>query len=422
MNRPPLPITNLSLRVVFNSRGQETVEADVKINGAMGRAAAPAGASAGKFEAVALPAGGVKEAVQRFHQYAPRLIGVNAADPQELAGRLREIDGSGNYSWMGGSVAYAVTVAAAEAAARVLGVELYEFLWGRSEYRMPYPLGNVLGGGRHAGEGSPDIQEFLVCPVGADNIFDALRANVLVHREVRREIERRDPQFSGGKGDEGAWAPRASDEEALEMVATALERVEGEVGFTLKMGLDLAASTLWDPEAGVYNYRRQGVRRTPGEQIDYVRGLAERYPLIYIEDPLDEEDFAGFGELTSRVRDLYLVGDDLFVTNVERLRKGAAAKSGNAAILKVNQVGTLGEALEFAAEAERLGYRVITSHRSGDTPDPHIAHVAIATGSIMLKSGVVGGERVAKLNELLRVDESYRARFGVSMPMVRLEV
>jgi enolase len=232
---------------------------------------------------------------------------------------------------------------------------------------------------------------------------------------VGKRLALRDQGFAGGKGDEGAWAPKLKDDEALEVASSAIRDVSTAVGFGIRMGLDIASSSFWDEEAQVYDYRRSGTRRTPGDQVDYVVRLVKDYRLIYVEDPLHEDAFDEFGELTRKVRDTYIVGDDLLVTNPARLEKAASIGAGNAAILKVNQAGGLGDALRFSETARRKGYALITSHRSGDTPEAHIAHIGIATESIMLKAGVVGGERVAKLNELIRISE-----LGDASEMVRL--
>ncbi|NWG09725.1 MAG: enolase [Nitrososphaerales archaeon] len=410
-------IESIRLRVCYDSRGDESMEADVKVDGFIGRACAPRGASTGRYEAVSFNPGGVEATLMIFSDYSPRLIGLDASDNQLLSRSLREIDGTKNFSRIGGATAYSISVATAEAFARAKGIPLYKALLPRGPYLMPYPLGNVLGGGKHAGHGTPDIQEFLACPVGSKSIREGLKANITVHREVRRQIERRDPYFTGGKGDEGGWAPHMKDEEAFDLVSSSLETVSDALGMDIGFGIDLAASSLWDEEKRVYIYDRGGVKRSPNEQLDYIIELAKKYRLIFIEDPFHEEAYEEFSELTRRLKNTYIVGDDLFVTNKSRLKKGVKIGAGNASILKVNQVGTLGDALDFAKSARENGYALITSHRSGDTTDAHIAHIAIATQSKMIKCGVVGGERLSKLNELLRIDEDLGG-----CNMARLEV
>ncbi len=399
------PIRDVKGRICFDSRGNQTIEVDVSVDGEVGRAAAPSGASVGIYEAKAFPDGGASGCVLSLKRIAPQLLGIDASDIQGLSGLLRRLDGSENYSNIGGSAAYAVSVAAADAAAKASGKPLFKVLNSNVEAKMPYPLGNVLGGGTHAGMGSPDIQEFLSCPVGARNIIDALQANREVHGEVRRIVEQKYPKFAGGRGDEGAWAPSVGDDEAFEIVSAAVDRVSGRMGFKVSFGIDVAASSLWKSSEAVYSYARSSVVRKPEEQGEYLLDQIRRYGLVYVEDPFHEDAFEDFKKLTEKLNGVYAVGDDLLATNSNRLEVAASSRSGNAAILKVNQAGTLGEALVFAEKARSKGWSLITSHRSGDTADTHIAHVGLATGSVMLKSGVVGGERVAKLNELIRINE-----------------
>lgn len=401
------PIRSLKLRMIYNSRGDPTIEADVYVDGAIGRTGAPSGASTGKAEATPFPAGGVKESVRFVNMNLSKIIGIDASDPDGLTKILKELDGTHNYSRLGGNTAYAITIAAAQAVANVFRIPLFKLLARKSMWSMPYPLGNVLGGGKHAGAGAPDFQEILVCPIGAKDIESALAANASVHKAVREEIDRRDPTFSGGKGDEGAWAPKMGDEEAFDVVFQATERVSSTMGIKIRVGADFASSSLWNEKLEKYMYKKSGKTLTPSEQIGFVTDICRKYDLIYAEDPVHEDDFAGFAEITKRLHGrTYVCGDDLFVTSTYRLKKGIELKAANSAILKVNQAGALGDALDFARVASRDGISLITSHRSGDTPDPQIAHIAIATGSKMLKSGVVGGERVSKLNELLRINES----------------
>lgn len=397
-------ITGLKVRPAFTSRGDQTIEAEIFVEGGYGRATSPVGASAGIHEAVHLPKGGAEVAINRILSKKDRLIGLDASDLKAVSEVLKEIDGTENFSNIGGASAYALTVAAAEAGANSKGIHLYELLIRGERPRIPLPLGNVLGGGKHAGRGSPDIQEFLVVALGAPNIYDAIKANILVHKKVRELIEERDPSFSGGKGDEGAWAPRMTDEEAFETVYKAVEVVSKEVGFKIGFGVDVAASSLW--KEGKYVYGRKGKTLTTEEQIGYIKELIDRYELVYVEDPLNEEDFDGFSRLTKEVNKAVIVGDDIFVTNVRRLEKGIRVGAGNGVILKVNQIGTLYDASMFADLARRNGYRIITSHRSGDTWDPHLAHIAIGMGSWLIKTGVVGGERMSKLMELYRIWEA----------------
>jgi len=397
-------ITSVAGRVVYNSRGSEAVEVDIAVEGGFrGRACAPSGASVGAAEAVSLPQGGAAEAVRLLREGAGRIEGADAGDVEAVHSALRSLDGTPNWSTVGGSVAYAVSVAAAEAGAGAQGVGLYESLGGADGARFPYPLGNVLGGGAHAGAGTPDIQEVLVCPVGAASVDGAVAANVAVHAELGRVLRERDTGFTGGRSDEGGWAPRIGNEEALEAAARACERLGHTLGREVALGVDFASSTQWDAARGAYVYGRSGDVRTPGEQADFAASLIEKYRLVYAEDAVHEDAFEEMAGLTARFPGTLVTGDDLTATSAERARRAAQSRSCSGAILKVNQAGTLRDALAFAREASRAGIALVTSHRSGESVDSHISHIAVATRSAMLKTGVLGGERVAKLNELLRM-------------------
>jgi len=279
---------------------------------------------------------------------------------------------------------------------------------------LPYPLGNVIGGGKHAFGRATDIQEFLVLPVGADSFSAAVEANARIHGKLKGILGEMDSTFTGGKGDEGAWAPNISNDDALEALSKACNKISEEMGFECRMGIDVAASSLWNPEKGVYVYERDGIERDTGEQIEYILSLIDRYNLIYVEDPLHEDDYEGFKELTSKAHGCLICGDDLFVTNVKRLEKGISMKSGNAIIIKMNQVGTLTDTWRTTRLAQENGYVPVVSHRSGETEAYHIAHLAVALNAPIIKTGVVGGERIAKLNELIRIEEELgdRARMA----------
>lgn len=403
-------ITAIKARLCYNSRGQESIEVDVVTDGKyMGRASAPSGASKGRYEAIGFPNNSVDDALRVFNENKSMFIGVDASDPKAVYDVLRSIDDTPNYSIVGGSVAYAVSMAAVDSASKALNEPLFRLISidRRKEkgkgYRLPYPLGNVLGGGAHAGPSTPDIQEYLVVPIGAKNMVEAVRMNVKVHRVLRDVLERKDRYFTYGRGDEGAWAPRASNMEALEAVEQACIEAGYSIGKDVALGIDFASSSLWDGNG--YVYARYGNRMSKEEQIEFVSNLIRDYRLIYVEDPLHEEDFSGMAELTKRFSSIYITGDDLLVTNASRLRVALEYKACNSAILKVNQAGSLYDALLFARGADEHGIRLVTSHRSGESTDAHIAHVAVATGSKMIKAGVVGGERVAKMNELIRLEE-----------------
>ncbi|MGA1976159.1 MAG: hypothetical protein ABSG92_11045 [Conexivisphaerales archaeon] len=400
-------VTQFYARPLFTSRGDPTVEVDVHLGHVMGRAVAPQGASSGKNEALHLPQGGSRQAVKNLYSVREKLVGLDASDLEGVSRRLREVDGTPNFSFIGGASAFAFSVASAVAEAEAEGKPLYQLISGREGGTIPVPIGNALGGGKHAGPGSPDIQEFLVAALGAPDVYSAVAANLAVHNEVRKLIEARDPSFPGGKGDEGAWAPRMKDEEALEVVGRAVEKVSKELGFRMGFGLDLAASSLWDGDRKVYDYSRKGRKLNTAEQIDYVLDLIRDHSLFYVEDPLDEEDFDGFMELTAKAKGTWIVGDDIFVTQLPRLRRGISIRAANGVIMKVNQVGPLYDAMMFAQEAHASGYLVTASHRSGDTWEPHLAQIAIGAGAQLLKCGILGGERMSKLAELIRLAEQH---------------
>jgi len=405
-------VTDVVLRRVLDSRGNPTVEADIRTDsGGFGRARAPSGASTGAFEAVELPP---REAIAAAREHAvPRLVGeVYAGDQRSVDSALRAADGTDDFSMLGANSAVALSMAAAHAAADVLGAPLFQHLGGTFRGDgFPVPLGNVIGGGEHAAE-STDIQEFLAVPVGAPSIEEAVFANAAVHEAAGELLSDRD--IACGTGDEGAWAPPISDGEAFTVLAAAVERVTEDVGFELRMGLDVAAAELYDEEAGVYRYSDR--TRTPDEQAAYMAELVERHDLVYVEDPLTETDFAGFAELTATVGeqaataggtpDTLICGDDLFVTNVERLARGIEQGAANSILVKPNQIGTLTGAFDAIERAVRAGYSPVVSHRSGETEDTTIAHLAVATDAPYIKTGAVGGERTAKLNELIRIEHN----------------
>ena len=395
-------IQSVSLRRVLDSRGNPTVEADVLTeSGGFGRAAAPSGASTGEYEAIELPP---HEAIASARELAvPRLTGLYAGDQRESAAALRGADGTEDFSESGANRAGASSMATAKAAADVLGAPLYQHLGGafRGD-NFPVPLGNVVGGGEHAKEAT-HIQEFLAAPVGAPNVEEAVFANAAVHAAVGDVLDERG--VPAAKGDEGAWAPAVTDAEAFEIVDEATDRVESEVGFEIRFGLDVAAAELYDADAGsdgAYVYGDE--EKSPAEQVDYVADLVDEYDLAYVEDPLDEDDYERFAELTERVGDRTLIcGDDLFVTNVDRLRTGIEQGAANSILIKPNQIGTLSDTVDAVELAARNGYETVISHRSGETEDTTIAHLAVATDAGYIKTGTVGGERTAKLNELIRI-------------------
>lgn len=399
-------ISSIRSRIVYNSRGTKTIEIDVVTDGKfIGRACAPSGASVGKFEAQSFPENKPEEALSMLNANIDRFVGLQAEDLRAVYDRLRSIDKTDNYSEVGGSVAYALSIAAVDSAANSLGIPLFELLKPTKPYKFPFPLGNVLGGGAHAGPGTPDLQEILACPVGAQNIFDALDMNFKIHRETRKVIESIDKRFTYGKGDEGAWAPNLNNDQGLEVIEKAVNNCGYTMGKDMAIGIDFASSSFWNEEEQLYEYRRQGIKRDTGEQIEFANMLIQDYNLIYAEDPVQEDDFESMALLTKKNPRTLVTGDDMLVTNAGRVREAVKYGACSGAILKVNQAGSLYEALEFAKECDKNNIKVITSHRSGESVDSHISHIAVATNSKMLKSGVLGGERIAKLNELVRLTE-----------------
>jgi len=387
----------IELRKILDSRGNATVEADVYTTGGHGRSAAPGGASTGSFEAKVKP---VDEALDNaIANLIPALIGMDAADQEGFDEQLRDIDGTADFSGIGANVAVALSLANAKAAASSLGLPLFRYLGGAFAKEMPLPLGNVIGGGAHAANAT-EIQEFLVVPGGATDTEEAVFANAAVHRHVKELLKKH--KKSCGKGDEGAWAPQIDDALAFELIAEATGSVADEMNVEVDMGLDIAASQMWDGKA--YTYRKT-VRSTE-DQIAYVAELVDKYNLVYVEDPLFEDDFDAFAELNSQVGGRCLVcGDDLFVTQVDRIQQGIEKDAANCVLIKPNQVGTLTDTFEAVRLAHTHGLDTVMSHRSGETTDTTIAHLATAFSCVFLKCGVVGGERIAKLNELIRIEE-----------------
>jgi len=399
-------IEDLIARKVFNNRGEETIEVDVITASGFGRASAPAGKSRGKAEVLYYSRGGVDDAVKKVEEFiAPELAGLNADSQEEIDEALHELDGcSGNFKNVGGNVAFAVSLANAEAAANSHGLFLFQFLGGNSATSLPYPLGNCISGGQHAYGRSPDIQEYLVFPHGAETFLEAMTANVQVHKKIGDVLRKKSSTFNGGKSDEGAWIANIDTDVAFDVMAKACEVVSNELDFECGFGLDVASSSLWDEKEGKYVYVNEGVKRDSGEQLEYMKELIETYHLTYVEDPFHEDDFKSFAELTRKTKNCLICGDDLFTTNTERLNNGIRINAGNAIIIKVNQIGTLSDAVKTIETAKSHGYVPVMSHRSGDTCDWHISHLAVAYKCPVIKTGVVEGSRIAKLNELVRIE------------------
>jgi enolase len=398
-------IEDLIARKVFNNRGDETIEVDVITAGGFGRAGAPAGKSKGKAEVMYYPSGGVEAAIKKVDDLiAPELSGLNADFQQEIDSTLHEIDGTADFKNIGGNTAFAISLANAEAAANSHGLLLFQFLGGNAANTLPFPLGNCISGGAHARGKAPSIQEYLCLPHGAESFLEAQSANVAIHKKIGDSLKKKSTTFCGGKSDEGAWIANISTDDAFEIMARACEEIGNEMDFECSFGLDVAASNFWKPKEEKYFYENDGVKRDTAEQLEYMISLIEKYHLSYVEDPFHEDDFDSFAELTKKTKNCLICGDDLFTTNTERLNNGIKINAGNAIIIKVNQIGTLTDAAETIEAAQRNGYVPVVSHRSGDTCDWHIAHLAVAYKCPVIKTGVVEGSRIAKLNELIRIE------------------
>ena len=399
-------ITSIKGRILYNSRGSQTIEIDViSDNKHVGRVCAPSGASVGKHEAQSFPQNKPEKSLEVLKKNVKKFIGLDPSNLKIIHETLREIDSTQNYSKVGGSLAFALTIAAVESASKSLQVPMFKLLAKDSTFRYPFPLGNILGGGAHAGPGTPDIQEILVCATGSKTVRDAIDVNLMVHKEVGKILSKKDPSFTNGRGDEGGWAPKLKNDEALEISAKACEQLGFTLGKEVSLGVDFASSTQWNEKKKKYVYDRAGFENTPEKQIEFASDIIKKYKLAYAEDAVHEEAFEDMSILTKRFPRVLITGDDLLVTNTKILKKAIKMRSCSGAILKVNQAGSLYDALEFAKEANSNKVRIITSHRSGESTDSHISHIGIATKSKMLKVGILGGERMAKLNELIRLSE-----------------
>ena len=393
-------IESIYARKILDSRGRWTIEVDVYTCGGFGSAAAPSGASTGEHEVVSFPDGDVEKSLIELEEVViPELEFWDATNQDLIDTLLKEIDGTDDFSNIGGNAATAVSMACAKAAANSCGMPLYLYLGGSmASYALPFPLGNIIGGGAHA-KGT-DIQEFLALPIGAEDIESALATNIAVHSRVKDKLKAAGKL--AGRGDEGAWVADLENEEALKMLKSSCEEVTGETGVDVRPCLDVAASEMWDEKKGKYVFKRDGRELSRDEHIEYIQSLIDEYGLYYVEDPLDENDFDGFAALR---KNALICGDDLYTTNVTRIEEGIKRGSTNAVLIKVNQIGTLTDTYHAVKAAVDSGQTPVMSHRSGETTDETIAHLAVGFGCPVIKTGVVGGERIAKLNELLRIAE-----------------
>ncbi len=406
-------IGDVFAREILDSRGNPTVEVDVVLeDGTLGRAAVPSGASTGAYEAVELRDGdkerflgkGVLNAVDNVNDIiAPEIIGFNALDQVGIDKLMMELDGTPNKGKLGANAILGVSMAVAKAAAEYLGLPLYKYLGGINSKELPVPMMNILNGGKHA-DNNVDIQEFMVMPVGAENFAEALRMCAEIFHNLKSVLKSKG--LNTAVGDEGGFAPNlGSNEEALSVIIEAIEKAGYKPGADVRLALDVAATELY--KDGKYVLEGEGKTKTSEEMIDFYEELVNKYPIISIEDGLSEDDWEGWSKLTDRLgKRIQLVGDDLFVTNTERLKRGIDSGTANAILIKVNQIGTLTETFDAIEMAKRAGYTAVVSHRSGETEDATIADIAVATNAGQIKTGAPSRtDRVAKYNQLLRIEE-----------------
>ncbi|EUJ45100.1 phosphopyruvate hydratase [Listeria booriae] len=409
-------ITEVYAREVLDSRGNPTIEVEVYTEtGAFGRALVPSGASTGEYEAVELRDGdssrylgkGVLKAVENVNDIiADKIIGFDVTDQIGLDQAMIELDGTENKGKLGANAILGVSLAAARAAAEELGLELYEYIGGVNAKVLPVPMMNIVNGGEHA-DNNVDIQEFMVMPVGAKTFSEALRMGAEILHNLKSVLKGKG--LNTGVGDEGGFAPDLkSNEEALETIIEAIKKAGYTPGEQVKLAMDAASSEFYNRETGNYELKGEGVTRTSEEMVAWYEELVNKYPIISIEDGLDENDWKGHKLLTERIGDrVQLVGDDLFVTNTKKLKEGIDNGIANSILIKVNQIGTLTETLDAIEMAKRAGYTAVVSHRSGETEDSTIADIAVATNAGQIKTGApTRTDRVAKYNQLLRIEDN----------------
>lgn len=409
-------IIEVHARQIFDSRGNPTVEVDVVTeNGIMGRAAVPSGASTGEHEAVELRDGGkaymgkgVSQAVKNVNEIlAEELLGVSVFEQNKIDQTMIDLDGTPNKSRLGANAILGISLAAAKAAANELGLPLYRYVGGVSAHTLPVPMMNIINGGSHS-DAPIAFQEFMVMPIGAESFTHAMQMGSEIFHHLKKVLHSRG--LSTAVGDEGGFAPTLDGtEDALETILKAIDNAGFKAGSEVKIALDCAAAEFY--EDGVYDYTKfegdKGVKRTSEEQAQYLAELSEKYPIISIEDGMDENDWAGWKALTEKAGDkVQLVGDDLFVTNVTRLSRGIEEGIANSILIKVNQIGTLSETIAAVEMAHRAGYTSVMSHRSGETEDNTIADLAVALNTGQIKTGSASrSDRMAKYNQLLRIEE-----------------
>lgn len=406
-------INDVYAREILDSRGNPTIEVEVLLeSGVVGRAAIPSGASTGAFEAIELRDGdknrylgkGVMKAVENVNEkIAPQIIGLSALDQVFIDKLMIDLDGTPNKANFGANAILGVSMAVAKAAAMTVGLPLYQYIGGINAKKLPVPQMNILNGGKHA-DNNVDIQEFMIMPVGACCFREALRMGSEVFHNLKKVLK--DKDMNTAVGDEGGFAPNlSSNAEAVEVIIEAIEKAGYTPGQQIGIAIDAAATELY--KDGKYHLKGEGVVKTANEMVEYYKELCAKYPILSIEDGLSEEDWEGWTLLTKELGDkIQIVGDDIFVTNVERLRRGIEEGTSNSILIKVNQIGTLTETLDCIEMAKKAGYTTVISHRSGETEDTFIADLTVAVNAGQIKTGAPSRiDRVAKYNQLLRIEE-----------------
>ncbi len=398
-----IPIADIRARKVIDSRGNFTVEATVDLEYSTGICSSPSGASTGATEMQAFPKGGPDESIKFFEKNLKnKLIGFNSLDQQGLDTLIRELDGSEYLSNLGGNMATAISVANAKAVAQALDIPLYRYVGGMFSRSLPKPMGNVIGGGRHSRNGTT-IQEFLVSTQGK-TFMESAYLNTRVHRRIGELLSDKLKGVSVGVGDERAWTASIDDLEAVEIIKQATKELSNEHKVKILMGVDFAATEFF--KDGKYHYKKEVKSRD--QQIDFAASFTNELGFYFNEDPIEDTDFEGFAEVTKKVgKKGVIVGDDIYTTNPKRLKKGIELKSTSGILIKVNQIGTLSSTVETVKLATEAGMSRTVSHRSGETTDDFIAHLSVAFGAEFIKTGTIGGERLAKLNELIRIEEDF---------------
>jgi enolase len=411
---PKTTISKIRAREILDSRGNPTVSAKVYLQaGVVGRASVPSGASTGTHEALELRDGdvsrylgkGVLKAVSNVHQIiAPEIVGKDALFQEEIDRKLIQLDGTSSKQNLGANAILSVSTAVADAASKALGLPLYDYLGKKESYLLPVPLINILNGGYHA-DNNVDIQEFMIAPAGSPNFAEALRLAAEVFHNLKKTLAKKG--YSTAVGDEGGFAPNLkSNEEALEIILESIQKAGYRPGKDIYLALDVAASELYEDNSYIFK-KSDKSKKTSAEMTEFYKSLVQKYPILLIEDGLAEDDWPGWKDLTKALgKKIQLVGDDIFVTNPERLKKGIEQGVANSILIKLNQIGTLTETIETVSFAHKKGYSAVISHRSGETEDTFIADLSVALGTGQIKTGSVSrSERVAKYNRLLEIEE-----------------